>query len=241
MPIPSSFRALVEHPAPGLHFPAHPGAGTPERILASPHRAGRPAKPKALALLKKLTARCPTARDQLAEFYSTWDGFELCRLSDGDETIPLLSLFSIEEWAEATAELATGDVSFLLEDLEEVLPRDGFLVIGGSPSEGTRLLLSLTGTWDGKSTAGAICYASMDPVMGVGEPIAASFSELLEQIAADPAEFLQKISSTYFVTNGGRTWGDVADRYIPDIGAPGSAADAGDKDWEDPRQGALFG
>lgn len=238
MAIPATFLALADHRAPGLHFPAHPGAVTPDRTLPAPHHFGKPASPRAMEALKKTTSSCPAARDQLAEFYARYNGAEFCRLPDGDELVPLMTLLPAEDWEQATEELRSGDLSFLLDGLDDVLPRDGFVCIGGAPNEETRLLLSLNGTWEGRSSAGSICYASMDPVLGIAEPLAGSFFEFLNEFAAEPAKFFKKISSTYFLAKGNEIWGDVADRYLPEIGIAAEGMPAVSKD--DPRQGLLY-
>lgn len=230
MALPVEFLELLEHPAPGLYFPPHKYAGTPGRILSASHHANLPMDAElAAAMFGRMFPQLPETADQFAQLYGLCDGAALCRIlpeghkaeiasqSDlgGSETQLMLSPFG--EWREMTRELATGGSAFIIEGFEETFPEGRFVVIGGGSSEGTRLVLSLEGKFVGKPTAGKILYASMDPVLAVGEPIADNLYDLLTQFSADPAAFLRRIGQTYYITTSKGTWGDVPERYLPDI------------------------
>ena len=219
MPIPEPFAALASHPAPGLHFPPHPAANTPQRIVPCSHHFGSPASDEQIAELRRLTAKCPALSRELEEIFREANGMALCCVPDEDGPAPLLTILPIEEWQAATDELASGDLQFLIEGCQEAFPPGGYVVLGFVPNEETRLILSLAGRFEGVPTAGKILYASMDPVLDIGQPIAGSLEEFLERFADNPAAMLEKIGASYFLEKDGELWGDTADRYLADVRA----------------------
>lgn len=219
MAIPTAFLELVQHPAPGLHFPAHEVAGTPERVLPSPHRLHRPASAATLRKLDQILAAAPAeAAAELREFYTRWNGADLCCLPDGREQVGMLSLLPIQGWKAATEMVTEGPLSYCMKrpDGKPFWAPEDVVVIASAQSEETRLVLAMAGQWDDGPLAGRICYVAMDPVHAAGQPIADGFFDLLKRFAKDPAAFLAHISSTYFVKTRKGMWGDVADRYLPD-------------------------
>jgi hypothetical protein len=223
MAIPRSFEELVSHPAPGLHFPPHELAGTVERIVPSAHRFGDPASAKAIRTLRTKTAACPEAQSELLEFFSRWDGANLCCLPDplNGGLAPALSILPVAAWDEFTSELVGEDLNWMFDGLEEMYVLGRFLVIAATDSECTRLVLFTGGQFDGIDLSGKVFYVSMDPVLGFTEPVAGSFHQLLHSFAADPAAFLSRIGFTSVVAKGEHIYGDVADRYLPDCGEAG--------------------
>src|SRR5262249_21339244 len=154
------------------------------------------------------------------EFFSRYDGVELCCLLDevnGEESAAL-SIVSIKEQKRLTVELEGGRLKFVLEGLEDVYVKGNYFVIAANDSEGTRLVIFTRGECDGESLAGRVCCVAMDPVLSLTEPVARSFYELLETFAQDPAKFLDKIGYCSVVAGKGRSYGAVADRYVADMG-----------------------
>ncbi len=220
MAIPESFLGLTEHLAPGLHFPAHRRAECGEYTLPALHSFAPPATETQLAWLRQKTVAYPTLQRDLLDFYARWNGVVLCCAPDAltGEPTPLLTILPIEQWDEFTEELTTGDLAWMLDDLEQMYVSGRSFVIAVAPSEGTRLVLFLEGVLEGEKLAGKVFYISMDPVLSFTEPVANSFPELLHQFGTDPAAFLDKIGSTSAVSGKGGYYGAVADRYLADCG-----------------------
>lgn len=220
MSIPTSFLALTNHPAPGLHFPAHEAADRDEYVLPAPHAFADPANGSQLEELRKRTAACPTLQTELLDFYTRWNGAALCCLPDPLSGAPAsaLTILPIEAWDKATEPFTTDDLGWMLDGLEDMYVPGRFFVIAVSPSEGTHLVLFTEGLFEGESLAGKVFYLSMDPVLGATEPVANSFNSLLDEFATDPAGFLERIGYCHAVMGKSGLFGAVADRYLPDCG-----------------------
>jgi hypothetical protein len=219
MSIPRAFEDLLAHPAPGLHFPAHPGTRTDEYILPCPHRPGTSASAAQLAHLRKLTALAPQVQAQLLQFYGRWDGVELCCLADPcypGTSEAALTLLCLDDLCGLTEELLD-DASWLLDSLGDMYVPGNFVVIASSPEEATRLTLFMAGEYEGQPLAGRIFYVSMDPVLSFTKPLAESFDNLLSVLGTDIAAFLRRIAYCHAVYDReGQLYGSVPDRYIPD-------------------------
>lgn len=222
MAIPASFEALSAHPAPGLHFPPHAGAGSGERIVASPHLFAEPASAEDLGILREKTKACPRAQAELSEFYSRWNGVGVCCLQLPEQAglAASVCILPIGMWASFTDELSGEDLGWMLEGLEDMYVPGRFLVIGVSPCEETRLVLFTEGRYDGQDLAGKVFCISMDPVLSFTEPVAGSFNGLLEAIGSDPVGFLNSIGFSHVRADAqGQIYGDVPDAYLPDCEA----------------------
>ncbi|HOB76405.1 MAG TPA: hypothetical protein PKG54_17985 [Phycisphaerae bacterium] len=244
MTIPLSFQTLAEHPAPGLHFPAHERAERDEYVLPAPHYFGTPATPRELERLRNKTAACPSLQAELLAFYSRWNGVDLCAVPDllSGEPTPALCIHPLEDWDGLTAQLAN-KMGWVLEGLEEMYVAGRYQVFASSPGEGTRLVLFTQGECEGRPLAGKVFYLSMDPVLSFTEPVADSFFALLSAFADDPTAFLARIGYTTCVSGKDGIYGARPDRYLADCGLrldePEQPAEGGAGD-EDPRQGTLF-
>ncbi len=212
MSIPTSFLALTNHPAPGLHFPAIEWAERDEFVVPAPHRFGDPADETRLEELRKRTAACPALQTDLLDFYTRWNGASLCCLPDllNGEATAALNILPIEDWDEATDDL--------LEGLEDIYIPGTYFVLAASPQEGTQLTLFTEGMLEGEPLAGKVFYLSMDPVLGPTEAVASSFNDLLDRFASNPAGFLEHIGYSHIVSGKSGIFGAVADRYLPDCG-----------------------
>lgn len=219
MPIPASFEALAAHAAPGLHFAPHERAERGECVLPAPHQFGRPATPAALETLRKKTAACPQLQADLLEFYSRWNGVGLCAAPDllSGEPSPALNIHPLEEWDGLAAELV-GDLSWMLDGLEDMYVPGRYFVFASTPSEDTRLILFAEGSFDGHPLAGKLFYLSMDPVLSFTDPVADSFFAMLNAFAGEPAAFLKHIGYTHPVMGQGAVYAAVPDRYVDDCG-----------------------
>lgn len=221
MAVATAFELLRNHPAPGLHFPPHRSAGVGEYILPAPHRFGRPAGRSGHRVLRRLTRAAGSVQGELLEFYERWNGVDLCCLPDPlgeSQYCPGLTIFPVEQWRSATGKLTTGSNTWILEDVRGMYAPGSFIAIGGYGSEGTRLVLFTKGQLREEALAGKMFCVAVDPVMGYTEELAGSFELFLEEFAADPAKFLDRIGFCHHVTDGrGQVWGAVPDRYIPDI------------------------
>ena len=219
MAIPRAFEVLVSHPTPGLHFPPHRRTQTPERVVPAPHRLGRPATANAMQILaERIQDAPPGVQAQLVEFYSRWNGVDLCCLPDplSGEPTGALRILPIAEWDDYTKELLTGDLSVLLEQLGDMYTPGRFIVIAANEDECTRLALFMHGATENMELAGKVYYLSMDPVLSPYDIVADGFFSLIESFAADPAAFLSRIGYTYVAFGKGAMYGDVPDHYLPD-------------------------
>lgn len=217
MAIPDAFTALLDHPSPAIHFPAHESAGTPERTLLVRHTVNSPASPDEIAWLKERTRACPSAQAELVEFYSRYNGAGLCCIQDPDigEWGATFYIPPIAEMRSLTQDLEPdGDDHFMVEDMDDIYAAGRFLVIVATPCEGTRLSLFTEGQLDGVDMSGKLFYASMDPELAFDEPVADSFFGMLETFARDPVGFQNHIGSPYSLRVGERMWGDVPDAYV---------------------------
>jgi hypothetical protein len=243
MPIPASFDALVTHAAPGLHFPPYQAAERDECVLPAPHQFGRLATPAALETLRKKTAPCPELQAELLEFYSRWNGVGLCAAPDllSGEPSPALNIHPLEEWDGLTAELL-GDLGWMLDGLEDMYVPGRYVVFASSPSEDTRLVLFVKGSFEGQPLAGKVFYLWMDPVLSFTEPIAHTFFAMLGAFAREPAAFLGHIGYTHPVMGKGGVYGVVPDEYAancgPRLDKPHATAE--EEDRTDLGGGTLF-
>lgn len=243
MAVPAAFETFAAHPSPGLLFPPHKQAERDEYVVPAPHQFGRPATPEALRVLQRKSAACPWLQADLLEFYSRWNGVGLCAAPDvlSGEPSPALMIHSIEDWDSLTAELV-GEMSWMLEGLEEMYIPGNYFVFASTPSEGTRLALFAQGSFEGQPLAGKVFYLSMDPVLSSTEPVAESFCGMLNAFASDPAAFLRLIGYTSSVIGKGGFYGAVPDRYLADCGVrlnqPGVPPE--ERPDNDPSQGSLF-
>lgn len=216
----TAFEAMLDHPAPGLHFPEHPYAKIAERVLPAPHRVGSPADWAALDIVTRLTNGANEVQQQLVEFYSRWNGADLCCLpdpEDGSDYCPAMVIFPIEDWECATQELTEGDLSWMFEDLQEMYTPGNYISIGGHPSEETRFVLFTKGEFEGQALAGKVFCVAMDPVLDYTEVLAESFEAFISAFATDPVAFLLKVGYGHFVIDEqGRMCGAPPDRYLPD-------------------------
>jgi hypothetical protein len=221
MAIPRAFEELLEHSAPALHFPPHPGAKTAERVVPLRHMVNAPAKARKLAWLEKRMDACPIAQGQLLEFYSRWDGAGLFCLPHGwlGRYRAHFLIPPIADMQKLTARFEPrGKLRWMAEDLGEMYSAGSFVVIAGTPSEETHLTLLNTGRFEDQDLAGKVFYLSMDPMFGATKVVCGSFFEMLEALATGPVKFLTRLGSSFRLEAGGEMWGDVPDRYLPTYG-----------------------
>lgn len=129
-----------------------------------------------------------------------------------------LRVLSIAEWDSYTAELAGGNLAYLVEHMGDMYVPGRLIVIAANESESTRLVLFKKGTFEGMELAGKVFCVSMDPVLGASEAVADSFFALIESFASDPAGFLSRIGCAYVAFGTDGMYGDPANRYMPDCG-----------------------
>jgi hypothetical protein len=226
--IPSSFEAFLAHPAPGLHFPAHPHSRTAEYVTPAPHDIRPPASAELLGRVEaEVTA--PAVRRELLDFYGRWNGVGLLCLPDLLNDIPrapALAILSVEESAELTEDLESAESSFMFEGLEEMYRPGSYRVVAAHGSEGTRLVLFTEGEYKGRPLAGKMFCVALDPVLGFTDVVAESFMGFLDAVARDPIAFLEHIGYCYTaVSRSGEYWGAEPDQYLPDVrGLPGIKA-----------------
>lgn len=218
-PMHSAFEDMLAHPAPGIWFDAHERAGVPARLIPTRHRARSSAHSVALDALRVRLAELPDKGAALLDLYSRHDGVDLCILpcpiSRRDE--PAMTLPAI-----AKMEGVDEPYRWLHEGLEHIYRPGSYLPVAISPSGGTILNLILDGELEGRPLAGTIFYMSLDPVIDCTEPMADSYSHLLDWIAREPAKFLNDIgfcNSVKGVGAEGGMFGDPPERYVADLRA----------------------
>lgn len=216
-PMHQAFEDMLGHPAPGIWFEAHEVAGVPARLIPTRHVPRPPARSGALEGLRLRLAELPDQGAALLDLYSRHDGVDLCILpcpiSGRDE--PAMTLPAI-----AKMEGADEPYRWLHEGLEHIYRPGSYLPVAISPSGGTILNLLLSGELGGRPLAGTIFYMSLDPVIDCTEPMADSYSHLLDWIVKEPAKFLNEIgfcNSVKGVGAEGGVFGDPPDRYVADM------------------------
>ncbi len=217
MAVLEEFGGLLQHPSPGLCFPAHARAHIPARIMTTTHVAGPPASPGLLAGVRRLAADAPAVAEELVAFYSRWNGVELCRLPSpfGAGIESALHILPADALEDATAEVR--ELDWMQEAPDDLNAPGAYVAFAAHESESTRLIIYLRGEMEGHSVVGKIFTVSVEPVM---DPVADSFFGMLRDFVTDPIAVMKRAGTCYTVTDAvGQMYGAVAERYLPDVRA----------------------